>query len=67
MITKAKNAFFNDRNTTIVGLSMLLVALGTAGAALFDGDPNTQANWAILVPELLAAIGLIVAGDGGSI
>ena len=64
-MTKVRRAVFDNRNTTILGISMILVAIGTAGSAMFDGDPNTAANWGVIVPELLAAIGFLVAGDGG--
>jgi len=60
-----KKAFISDRNTTFAGLAIILMAVGTAMTAIFDGNPETVADWNILVAEFMAAIGLMLAGDGG--
>lgn len=60
-----KKAFLENRNTTAAGIAMILIAVGSTMLALFDGDVSTSPNWNIIVAELITALGLIVAGDGG--
>lgn len=52
-----------NRNTTLFGIGMILTAVGTALTALFDGKPETSADFAVLVPTVLGGIGLIFAKD----
>ena len=53
--------------TTIIGIAMLLVAVGGAAVALLDGDPETTVDIAVFagaVEAALAAGGFIAAKDG---
>lgn len=58
-------ASLKSLNTTLSGVALLLIALGTAIRSLTDGDPSTTVDWAVLAAEITAAIGLIMARDGG--
>ncbi len=44
--------------TTGIGICLLLLAIGTAGQALFDGDPESVVNLAQIV-EALAGLGFV--------
>ncbi len=48
--------------TTILGICALLVALGTAGTAILDGDPATSLDWEQIIAAL-AGLGLLAARD----
>lgn len=52
-------------HTTIVGIGMILSALGVAITAQFDTDPLTVIDWAITIPAIIAGVGFILAKDGG--
>jgi hypothetical protein len=49
--------------TTGAGISAILVAAGSALAALTDNDPATVVDWGALSAALIAGIGLIFARD----
>ena len=49
--------------TTAAGGAMLVALLGNAITLLLDGDATTNPDWNLLVPELLAAIALLMARD----
>jgi len=49
--------------TTIGGIIVLLIPILDALKLLFDGDPATNPNWNLLVPQLAAGIALIHARD----
>ena len=49
--------------TTGAGISAILVAAGSAIAALTDNDPTTVVDWGALSAALIAGIGLIFARD----
>lgn len=49
--------------TTGTGISAILIAVGSAIAALTDNDPATTADWGALSAALVAGIGLIFARD----
>ena len=51
------------RKTTIAGIGMILTAVGTALVAIYDGQPETTVDFALLVPTVIGGIGLILAGD----
>jgi len=50
--------------TSVGALGLIIVALGQALPLLFDGNPNTNPDWNILIPELMAAVALLFAADG---
>mgnify|MGYP007004379190 CR=1 FL=1 len=54
-----------NRNTTVCGLSAIVIAAAAAVSAMFDGDPLTVPNWAAVVSAVMAGIGLIFAKDAG--
>tara|TARA_R100000234_G_scaffold103771_1_gene73347 strand:- start:1190 stop:1414 length:225 start_codon:yes stop_codon:yes gene_type:complete len=56
-------AILKNWKTTSAAIGMLLVALGPAVQALIDGDPSTSPNYNIVIPEVLAAIALLMARD----
>jgi uncharacterized membrane protein len=56
-------AFTSSWKTTVTGVLMLLDIVGHSAVMVLDGDPTTNPNWAVVVPALLAAIGLIFARD----
>lgn len=49
--------------TTTAGLGALLTAIGGALPVLFDGDPTTNPDWAVLIPAIIAGAGLLFARD----
>lgn len=49
--------------TTLAGIGTILVAVGAALKAVFDGDPTTNVDLAATVAAVTAGIGLIAARD----
>lgn len=49
--------------TTAAGVGAILVAVGGALKALFDGDPATNLDVASTIAAITAGIGLIAAKD----
>lgn len=49
--------------TTGAGLGAVLIAIGSALAALTDNDPATVVDWGSLSAAIVAGIGLIFARD----
>ncbi len=62
-LKKVLVAALRNWKTTSVALGMIAVALGQAVPLLFDGDANTQPNWNVLIPEIMAALALLFARD----
>lgn len=56
----------NNRKTTLAGIGAILVAVGAAMKALFDGDPATNFDITSTVTAISAGIGLILAKDASS-
>lgn len=52
-----------NRKTTLAGIGAILVAVGGALKALFDGDPTTNVDPPATVAAIAAGIGLIMAKD----
>lgn len=53
----------NNRNTTVAGIGAILVAVGSVLSAIFDGDPETVADFAAAAAAVIAGVGLIMAKD----
>jgi len=53
-----------NRNTTLLGAAMIMMAPGSFLFAVFDGDANTSPDFNLVFAEVLAGIGLIMARDG---
>lgn len=49
--------------TTAAGILAALAVLFNAISLMFDYDPTTNPDWAVVVPALVASIGLIFAKD----
>lgn len=49
--------------TTLAGIGAILAAIGPALKAVFDGDPSTNPDWAVVATAVTAGIGLIFARD----
>ena len=49
--------------TTLLGLCTILAAVGAAGKALLDGDPGTTVDMPILLAQVTAGVGLLLARD----
>lgn len=49
--------------TTLAALLGLLAIAATQGQAMLDGNPETVANWQIIIPAAIGSIGLIFAKD----
>jgi hypothetical protein len=49
--------------TTLSGIAGAIGLIATALAAQFDNDPNTVAQWSIVVPTLITSLGLLFARD----
>ena len=52
-----------NTKTTIAGIGAILVAVGGALKALFDGDPSTNLDITTTVAAISAGVGLIMAKD----
>lgn len=52
-----------NTKTTIAGIGAILVAVGGALKALFDGDPSTNLDLTATIAAISAGIGLIMAKD----
>lgn len=49
--------------TTVGGIGTILVAIGSALQALFDGNPNTNPDWTVTIAAITTGFGLIFARD----
>jgi hypothetical protein len=52
-----------NTKTTLAGVGAILVAVGGALKALFDGDPSTNVDITTTIAAVTAGIGLIWAKD----
>ena len=52
-----------NTKTTLAGIGAILVAVGGAMKALFDGDPGTNLDLTTTIAAVTAGIGLIWAKD----
>ena len=52
-----------NTKTTLAGIGAILVAVGGALKALFDGDPSTNLDITTTIAAVTAGIGLIMAKD----
>jgi hypothetical protein len=52
-----------NTKTTLAGIGAILVAVGGALKALFDGDPATNLDIASTIAAATAGFGLIMAKD----
>jgi hypothetical protein len=52
-----------NTKTTLAGVGAILVAVGGALRAVFDGDPSTNLDIASTIAAVTAGIGLIMAKD----
>lgn len=55
-----------NTKTTLAGIGAILVAVGGALKALFDGDPTTNLDIAATIAAVTAGIGLIAAKDASA-
>lgn len=59
-----KEAITKNKNTTVMGVGLVLMALLQAVMLLFDGNPETNPDWNVVIAEILAGAGLLLASDG---
>ena len=52
-----------NTKTTISGIGAILVAVGGALKAIFDGDPSTNLDLTATIAAISAGVGLIMAKD----
>jgi hypothetical protein len=55
-----------NSKTTLAGIGVILVAVGTALKAIFDGDPATTFDLATTITAVSAGVGLILAKDASN-
>jgi hypothetical protein len=55
-----------NSKTTFAGIGAILVAVGTALKAIFDGDPATTFDLATTITAVSAGVGLILAKDASN-
>lgn len=55
-----------NKNTTIAGIGAILVAVGAALKAWFDGDTTTAVDFATTIAAVIAGVGLIMAKDASN-
>lgn len=58
--------FATSKNLTVLGIVMIVQALAAAAVAFFDGDPATNPNFGLLVTEIIAGVGMILAKGAAS-
>lgn len=49
--------------TTVAGLGTILAAVGGALTLFFDGKPETNPDWTIVIAAVITGLGLIFARD----
>ncbi len=49
--------------TTVFGAGGLVTVIAATANALFDGNPNTNPDWAMVAAAVAACIGLVFARD----
>jgi hypothetical protein len=49
--------------TTLAGIGAILVAVGFALKAIFDGDPTTNVDIGATIAQITVGVGLIAAKD----
>jgi hypothetical protein len=49
--------------TTLAGIGSILVAVGFALKAIFDGDPTTNVDIGATIAQITVGVGLIMAKD----
>tara|TARA_R110000822_G_scaffold49377_2_gene129329 strand:+ start:151 stop:348 length:198 start_codon:yes stop_codon:yes gene_type:complete len=52
-----------NTKTTLAGIGAILVAVGGAMKAIFDGDPTTSVDPTATIAAISAGIGLVMAKD----
>jgi hypothetical protein len=52
-----------NTKTTLAGIGAILVAVGGALKAIFDGDPSTSVDPTATIAAISAGIGLVMAKD----
>lgn len=52
-----------NAKTTLAGIGAILVAIGSAMNALFDGNPSTSLDLGMTIAAVTAGVGLIAAKD----
>ena len=55
-----------NSKTTLAGIGAILIAVGTALKALFDGDPTTNVDFTATATAISAGVGLILAKDASA-
>ncbi len=55
-----------NSKTTLAGLGAILIAIGTALKAAFDGDPTTNFDFTATITAVTAGVGLILAKDASN-
>jgi hypothetical protein len=55
-----------NSKTTFAGIGAILVAVGTALKAIFDGDPATTFDLTTTITAVSAGVGLILAKDASN-
>lgn len=56
--------FTKNWKTSGAGIATILIAIGTALGALADDNPETQVDFNLLIPALIAGVGLLFSRDG---
>lgn len=55
-----------NSKTTLAGIGAILIAIGTALKAAFDGDPATSFDLTTTITAVIAGVGLILAKDASN-
>lgn len=54
------------KNLTVLGILMIIQALGTGVGAFFDGDPTTNVDLGLIISSVIAGVGMIFAKGSGT-
>lgn len=55
------SSLFKDNRTTFLAVSSFIGAAALAFNAQFDNDPETVAQWSLLLPMLVSTVSLIIS------
>ena len=66
ILVQGANLMGENKNSTIAGIGAILIAVGAALKAWFDGDATTVVDFATTIAAVVAGVGLILAKDASN-
>jgi len=63
MFTRLITAILANRKTTVASILAAVTVIFGAVREVIDGDPMTNPDWNVVVPVVIAALGLLFSRD----